>query len=168
MIAGLAKGPVTLALAALLDALQSHPTMRGGRLVKTWRSHQGEVGEAAKPSTTEMPYVRLSALEGASRTMCRRPGGGLSTISRVPVRVTVELAVAGTDGADLTDLWDQLHAILFGGTEADRTAFWDRMSRAGVRDVVLVSPALPAESDQYGATAVAGAGELELVLFRLT
>lgn len=103
-IAGLPRGKRTQLFRAVEEILRDDPAL--ARVVKTWRSFEGEPGDLDPVVPDECPWVRLR-LE-------RRPIGWLPAESYMTVEVSVliEVAVAGTCQDDLVDLWEAVEAAL--------------------------------------------------------
>jgi hypothetical protein len=163
-VQGVPAGVRSKAFRALVKVLQGNPRL--ARLVKTWRTWSGEGPDDDPPTKGQLPWVRLTPLGmPAERKGTHAVGSSRGLVYRSPLKVTVELAVAGPRVDDLADLWEQFEAAIWPATAAEQASLDAALGVAGIRDVRLVQPALATGLDNVSAEMTLGDGVLELDLW---
>ena len=130
-IRGLPAGPRRRAFAALLDHLQTDPTLKA--VVRGWYTPDNPADDDALPS--DVVSVRLSRGGGSWSAVA---SVGYSRTYEVQMRVAVEIRVPGDHDLDADDVWDHISDRCTGRRQPDdeaRRLAWDRLAAAGVMDV---------------------------------
>lgn len=141
----LPDGEETIAFRAVESILRNDVTLSGvTQLFLAWR---GEVEDTWNPSLTTCPFLRISPAGMPSRRESE-------TQHRMPMRITFEAAVVGSNVTAMTNYWAAIRRALFPQNNPTATAANRAiMQAAGVSNGILMSPA-------YGVIKVGSDGSL--------
>lgn len=139
---------------ALVTALKRHPLLRD---VRTWRAREGPVPDPA-PVKSQCPWVRLTcyALPAEPHTY--------ATEARY-LRVAVETAVSGSDGAAASRLGRALHAALFDRRDPATRKLWEDVRAAGGSGLLTGEPFAPARAEDFGEALTQASGSFTIQVY---
>lgn len=157
-------GDRSLAFRKLCAWLKNHPHLASGR-VKTWRAWEG-LGtiEAADPEIAECPWVRLTPIT-APASRAHLPISNQGQVFDSPLVIKIETAVEGSRFDNSDQLWTALESVLFPPPGSDVEELRELLKSAGIREILLRSPALPTGFGDYSEAMIAAEGTIELSMF---
>lgn len=125
--------------------------------IKTLRSWDGNTASDDEPSTSNCPWVKITPVIDSVE---RLDSIGSLTTSRYILRLIVETAVAGYIWDDSANLWRRIEKAMQPQVEATRLTIDDSDRDAGIDDVIVARPALPAGPGDMTAGLIRGTGEV--------
>jgi hypothetical protein len=133
---------------AIVARLRANPDLR--RVVVSWKVFDGSEGDAAPFTLTQLPGVKVYLGHAAAA-----PATNVRSLS--PMTILVELAVAGTNQDDVTNLWGAIEAAVFPG---DGTMFATLQDKGGLPNLTLDVPGVTPTKigDQDALTSVGSLG----------
>lgn len=156
----LPTGPRTTAFRGFVKFIKADPVL--GNVVKTWQSWEGQPKEDALPESDNMlPLVRLTPKSYPSKRAELSPVGPAMTVLDSPLIVVVEIALAGSNWADGSNLWTAIESRIFNQDPATRQANDATLKALGIFDVEELEPCLP----NWDGTYQTGTGKLALDLY---
>jgi hypothetical protein len=119
---GLVPAPHRTVFRLFESTLKADETLR--RIFKTWRSWEGIPEDRLEVDVSQCPAIRLTAVEGPDARF--GPEG-----FRGDLRVTIEIAVPGTDLDDLMDVYWAVRRAIYPTDQAARQAISKALVDAG-------------------------------------
>lgn len=140
--------------------LKSDPMLRARNISWSYWSRDDDDIGSRDPAEQDCPFIRLTPL--AAGRAERRDSDGLTTDYLIPMTVSIQTMVAGSDRAEAFGLASLIYGALFPRDRAEREALDERWRSVGVADVFLRRPILP--TDLFTAF-IGSEGEVELWQF---
>ena len=90
-----------------------------------------------------------------------------ATAYLTPIRVTFEIVTPGSRADDAMNLWERFEDVIWPQEPIARKVWEEQLAAAGVRDVHLLQPALPASLEGLAPEMVVADGAIQLDLFKV-
>ena len=139
------------------DVLRSDPVLSRVVNKQGWYSWTGHAQDDGDPNLSNCPWLRITPQAGESDWETEGQ-------HKFPLLIGIELATAGTNSDQITNLWNAVRLALFPQDPAARLAVRQKMNDAGITKAKLTKPAFGVKKDQAQNKLTLAGGVLELLL----